>query len=553
MPGHPDADASGYVAFPSMNPAEDMVDLLNSSRSYQAQCRGDLLGQRHDQPLDRHYEVTGCPCPFFPSSISIPAIAAPALAAARSKSRRWRGVSVGVRRCGVESGKLSEQRASERRPLSERRRRGAASRRHCDAAGRAVLPAVHAGAQQDHGGVSASDADAGLKPAEGSSSKINEPDCATLPAAHDRRSGSGWPRPRLAVIGGILALSHWNQERDFKPLFTGLAAEDAGPLLAKLREGGGRVPAGGQRDHRPGSFGACGRSCASRWRRRDCRSRGRIGFELFDKANFGASEFAEQVNYHRAIEGELERSVMSIREVEQARVHITLAKDSLYTESRQPAKASVLVKLRHAAALSPQNVAAICQLTASAVPGLSPDQVSLVDTSGNLLNRPRPSAAADGSAASEAAPRLPQERRARPAEQDRRDARAAAGRGSFSRRGFRGCRSHQRRAERGDLRSEQIGDGDLATDRGRAGAAVSVRRSGHARRICRGPRRKPSTGSSNYARQTENISYQTSRVVKHTRLPQGAVKRLSLSVLVDHTLRWEGDASASSSRPRPKS
>ncbi len=80
---------------------------------------------------------------------------------------------------------------------------------------------------------------------------------------------------------------------------------------------------------------------------------------------------------------------MSIREVEQARVHITLAKDSLYTEQRQPAKASVLVKLRHAAALSPQNVAAICQLTASAVPGLAPDQVSLVDTSGNLLNRPR--------------------------------------------------------------------------------------------------------------------------------------------------------------------
>src|SRR5271157_5095524 len=95
---------------------------------------------------------------------------------------------------------------------------------------------------------------------------------------------------------------------------------------------------------------------------------GRIGFELFDKANFGASEFAEQVNYHRAIEGELERSVMSIREVEQARVHITMAKDSLYTEQREPAKASVLVKLRAAGTLSPQNVAAICQLTASAVP-----------------------------------------------------------------------------------------------------------------------------------------------------------------------------------------
>jgi flagellar M-ring protein FliF len=54
------------------------------------------------------------------------------------------------------------------------------------------------------------------------------------------------------------------------------------------------------------------------------------------------------------------------------------------------------------------------------------------------------------------------------------------------------------------------------------------------------PTSKPSTGASNYARHTENISYQTSRIVKHTRLPQGAVKKLSLSILVDHSLRWEG-------------
>ena len=152
------------------------------------------------------------------------------------------------------------------------------------------------------------------------------------------------------------------------------------------------------------------------WPPPDLPKTGRIGFELFDKTNFGASEFAEQVNYHRAIEGELERSVMSIREVEQARVHITMAKDSLYTEQREPAKASVLVKLRHAGALSPQNVAAICQLTASAVPGLSPDQVSLVDTNGNLLNRPRPAMPGDGRRAAEARAGISQEHRARRAE-----------------------------------------------------------------------------------------------------------------------------------------
>src|SRR5262249_46790111 len=205
----------------------------------------------------------------------------------------------------------------------------------------------------------------------------------------------------IAVVGGISALAHFNSERDFKALFTGVAVEDAGPLLAKLREAGA--------DYRLSDNGTTVMVPSARvaelrieMASAGLPKSGRIGFELFDKTNFGASEFAEQVNYHRAIEGELERSITSIREVEQARVHITLAKDSLYTESRQPAKASILVKLRHAAALSPQNVAAICQLAASAVPGLAPEQVSLVDTSGNLLNRPRTNAPGDGSVATEA-------------------------------------------------------------------------------------------------------------------------------------------------------
>src|ERR1700689_1473326 len=193
----------------------------------------------------------------------------------------------------------------------------------------------------------------------------------------------------VAMMGGLSATSHWNQERDFKPLFTGVAAEDAGPMLAKLREAGTEYRL---EDNGSTVLVASARVAELRIEMASAGlpKSGRIGFELFDKANFGASEFAEQINYHRAIEGELERSIMSVREVEQARVHITLAKDSLYTEQREPAKASVLVKLRHAAALSPQNVAAICQLTASAVPGLSPDQVSLADTSGNMLNRVRP-------------------------------------------------------------------------------------------------------------------------------------------------------------------
>jgi len=342
----------------------------------------------------------------------------------------------------------------------------------------------------------------------------------------------------LAVIGAISALSHWNQERDFKPLFTSVAAEDAGAMLAKLREAGVeyRLEDDGATVLVPSARVA---ELRIEMASAGLPKSGRIGFELFDKTNFGASEFAEQVNYHRAIEGELERSVMSIREVEQARVHITLAKESLYTEARQPAKASVLVKLRHAAALSPQNIAAICQLTASAVPGLAPEQVSLVDTNGNLLNRPRPNAGADGDAANEAALDY-----RKSVERDLQSKIAATLEPLLGAEHFRAGVSAEVDLVSGE-QSEELFDPSksvmVTSQRSEDGPALPSASGipGTASSLPR-PAAKPVTGASNYARQTENVSYQTSRVVKHTRLPQGAVKKLSLSVLIDHTLRWEG-------------
>jgi flagellar M-ring protein FliF len=342
----------------------------------------------------------------------------------------------------------------------------------------------------------------------------------------------------VAVIGGLAWTHHWNDERDFKPLFTGLADEDAGALVAKLHEGGVeyRLASGGSTILVPSDKVAEARlQMASAGLPKS----GRIGFELFDKANFGASEFTEQVNYHRAIEGELERSIMSIREVETARVHLTLAKDSLYSEARQPAKASVIVKLRHAAALSPQNIAAVCQLTASAVPGLSPEQVSLVDTSGNLLNRPRPNAAGDGSEGSEATLDY-----RKSVELNLQNKIASTLEPLLGADHFRigvsadvDITSGEQSEEVFDpaksvmVTSQNTSDGPaMSSAMGVPGVASNLPN----------PTSKPTTGASNYSRHTENISYQTSRLVKHTKLPQGGVKKLSLSILVDHSLRWEG-------------
>ncbi|NUN93620.1 MAG: flagellar M-ring protein FliF, partial [Verrucomicrobiae bacterium] len=115
---------------------------------------------------------------------------------------------------------------------------------------------------------------------------------------------------------------------------------------------------------------------------------GRIGFEIFDKTNFGATDFTEHINYKRAIEGELERSLRTIQAIEQARVHVTFAKNSVFLENKEPAKGSVMVKLRPGATMDPKQSAAIAHLVASAVEGLRPDQVSIIDMRGNLLSRP---------------------------------------------------------------------------------------------------------------------------------------------------------------------
>jgi flagellar M-ring protein FliF len=115
---------------------------------------------------------------------------------------------------------------------------------------------------------------------------------------------------------------------------------------------------------------------------------GRLGFEIFDKPNWVGSEFDEQVNYQRALEGELEHTVGSLADVESARVHLVLAHDSLFRESERPAKASVVIKLRHRS-LADGEPEAIRNLVASAVDGLTPDRVVLVDAAGNLPLGPK--------------------------------------------------------------------------------------------------------------------------------------------------------------------
>ncbi|MSP25684.1 MAG: flagellar M-ring protein FliF [Myxococcales bacterium] len=122
---------------------------------------------------------------------------------------------------------------------------------------------------------------------------------------------------------------------------------------------------------------------------------GNVGFESFENLRLGATEFEQQVTYRRAMEGELARTIGTIRSVQSTRVHLVLPKPSVFAQKSEPASASVVLKLK-GASLERSEVMSIVHLVAAAVPDLDPARVSIVTTDGTMLHRPRTSAGAGG-------------------------------------------------------------------------------------------------------------------------------------------------------------
>lgn len=199
----------------------------------------------------------------------------------------------------------------------------------------------------------------------------------------------------VAVVAVVVGSAYWANTPDYQVLYRDLDPESANAVITKLKaantayrlEGGGStllVPAA-KIDELRLDFASQGLPTA-----------GRIGFEIFDRTSFGTTEFLEHVNYRRGLEGELARTIATIGDVASARVHIALAKDSLFTGSAEQAKASVVLKLRNSRPLAPATVAAITGLVASAVESLRPESVVIVDTFGRPLSKPSDEAALTG-------------------------------------------------------------------------------------------------------------------------------------------------------------
>ncbi|MBU3575944.1 flagellar M-ring protein FliF [Polynucleobacter sp. UK-Mo-2m-Kol15] len=188
-----------------------------------------------------------------------------------------------------------------------------------------------------------------------------------------------------AIVAVICVVLMWSMGGKYKVLFSNFNDKDGGAIVAaleqmnvpyKLADGGASILVPEDQVYQ----------ARLRLASMGLPRAGNVGFELLENQKFGVSQFVEQVNYQRALEGELERSIQAISGVDNARVHLAIPKSTVFIREDQKPTASVLVKLAPGRSLEQRQVSAIVHLVSSSVPNLSTSGVDIVDSGGNLLS-----------------------------------------------------------------------------------------------------------------------------------------------------------------------
>ncbi len=188
-----------------------------------------------------------------------------------------------------------------------------------------------------------------------------------------------------AVIAVMVVVWLWSKQPDYRVLFSNYADKDGGAIVAaleqmnvpfKFSEGGSAILVPAEHVH----------EARLKLASQGLPKGGNVGFELLENQKFGVSQFVEQVNFQRALEGELEKSIQSVDAVDVARVHLAIPKSSVFVRDQLKPTASVLLNLRGGRTLDARQVSAIVHLVASSVPELPAANVTIVDQDGNLLS-----------------------------------------------------------------------------------------------------------------------------------------------------------------------
>lgn len=191
-----------------------------------------------------------------------------------------------------------------------------------------------------------------------------------------------------ASIALLVGIAIWSQSPDYRVLYTNITEQDGGAIINALQqmnipyqfsEGNGTILIPGTQVH----------EVRLRLASQGLPKGGISGFEILENQKFGSSQFLEQVNYQRALEGELARSIQSLSAVQSARVHLAIAKPTVFVRERQQPSVSVLLNLYPGRVLTTEQVSAIIHLVSSSIPSLPVKNVTVVDQNGNLLSTPK--------------------------------------------------------------------------------------------------------------------------------------------------------------------
>jgi flagellar M-ring protein FliF len=194
----------------------------------------------------------------------------------------------------------------------------------------------------------------------------------------------------LALAGAVLAITLWSSQGDYRPLYSGLSDKDGGAVINALsalqvpykHESGGTilVPAGQVYEVRM-------KLAAQGLPKGGAGGNGTVGFELMDKSSIGQTQFNERLNFQRALEGELTRTITAMSDVADARVHLAIPQQNGFFREQQKPSASVVLTLRGGRTLDRNQIAGIVHLVSNAVPELHPKAVSVMDQTGALLSQ----------------------------------------------------------------------------------------------------------------------------------------------------------------------
>ena len=189
-----------------------------------------------------------------------------------------------------------------------------------------------------------------------------------------------------AAVAIVVAMVLWAKSPDYRTLYSNLSDQDGGAIVTQLTqmnipyrfsENGGAIEVPADKVH----------ELRLRLAQQGLPKGGAVGFGLLDQEKFGISQFSEQVNYQRALEGELARTIETLGPVKTARVHLAMPKPSLFVREQKSPSASITVNLAPGRAMDDGQITAIVHLVSSAVAGLPPGNVTVVDQSGRLLTQ----------------------------------------------------------------------------------------------------------------------------------------------------------------------